>query len=213
MITSPTQLNQALKAVDPQLVIWDFDGTLVDTEPYHAESYASILAGRGITPEPNFFQALVGNNEPTIWSILKEKYNISDSIQQLKSERIKSVTAELVLAKPNWFVLPALEWLKAKSIPCVIVSAGNPEVVDACNQSWGIQTYFDEVSVLGNSGDPGSKKMMLQKLAAAHSSILTVEDSKTYLSFGTQLGFRSIGVLHELNQDNSLRADYLISAG
>ena len=47
-------------------VLWDLDGTLVDSAGYHYESWQEILSGRGVTVDPSAFGHWFGKRNETI---------------------------------------------------------------------------------------------------------------------------------------------------
>ena len=69
--------------------VWDFDGTLVDSEPVQAEAYRLILAEEGIVPPNGVFVHFVGQTE--IWSKLAREYSLTADLTSLRERRLKTL--------------------------------------------------------------------------------------------------------------------------
>ncbi len=69
--------------------VWEFDGTLVDSEPVQAEAYRLILAEEGIVPPNGVFVHFVGQTE--IWSKLAREYSLTADLTSLRERRLKTL--------------------------------------------------------------------------------------------------------------------------
>lgn len=70
-----------------QAVLYDMDGTLLDTEKLHKKAWTACAARRGVTIGPEFYQGAMGRNLQRVFALLKELYpNIGD-VQSLYEEK------------------------------------------------------------------------------------------------------------------------------
>ena len=70
-----------------QAVLYDMDGTLLDTEKLHKMAWTQCAAQRGVVIGPEFYQGAMGRNLQRVFALLRELYpNIGDT-QTLYEEK------------------------------------------------------------------------------------------------------------------------------
>ena len=70
-----------------QAVLYDMDGTLLDTEKLHKMAWTQCAAQRGVVIGPEFYQGAMGRNLQRVFALLRELYpNIGDT-QALYEEK------------------------------------------------------------------------------------------------------------------------------
>ncbi len=63
-----------------QAVLYDMDGTLLDTEKLHKMAWTAAAEKRGVTIGPEFYQGAMGRNLKRVFALLQELYpNIGDT--------------------------------------------------------------------------------------------------------------------------------------
>lgn len=68
-------------------VLYDMDGTLLDTEKLHKRAWTVTAAKRGVTMGPEFYQGAMGRNLTRVFALIEELYpNIGD-IRSLYEEK------------------------------------------------------------------------------------------------------------------------------
>jgi len=190
-------------------VIWDFDGVIADTEPAQAQSYANLLRRRGISVETDFFTPYIGRTESEIWEGIRETYDLRDSIESLRTDRLREfldVTSAGVGVA--WYVPPMFAFFAGARH--TVVSSGNQEVVESLVVRWGLGARFDSIRAWV-PGEPASdKENTLAEEVARTGECIVVEDSTRYLRQARRLGAHTIGVRHSLNGDGEIPCDLLL---
>ena len=69
-------------------VIFDMDGVIIDSEPLWEKAERILLARRGIDYNPTYRDKIVGLNQKDSGRLLKETFNLPETIEELLSERI-----------------------------------------------------------------------------------------------------------------------------
>ena len=69
-------------------VIFDMDGVMIDSEPLWEKAERILLARRGIDYNPTYRDKIVGLNQKDSGRLLKETFNLPETIEELLSERI-----------------------------------------------------------------------------------------------------------------------------
>lgn len=196
-------LVAALEAADT--VFYDFDGVLADTEPVHLRSYRELMADMGGELDEGLFRQLIGRKEREIWPAVISRPVEIDALVARRAERF------LAIAEDERLALDArLEWmLRCGGGERVLLSSGNPAIVDRLLEVWDVAGSFAEVHALGDS--PVDKVEQLRRLVGRRRARgpwrgVLVEDSPRMLAEGRHLGLVTVGVVHSLNRREDLEA-------
>src|SRR5260221_12138443 len=126
-------------------VIFDLDGTILDSEPITSQSYKLLLESYDKTPIPKFHSLLhtVGTRGNEIWKELKEKYNIIEDVEVLREKRrahhVSLLQRELY---PLPGVVQLLQLLREKKIKIALATGSSPIIVDIVLEKLHIKKYF-----------------------------------------------------------------------
>lgn len=129
-----------------QAVIFDLDGTLIDSEPVWFEVYQQLLKKYGKGYEPEFHAQLLGRSGLDCSQRIINHYQLSTTPQELLSERepikerIFSVTK--IQARPG--IGELLKELSSAGIKLGIATASPPAYRDRVLTEVGIRQYFTE---------------------------------------------------------------------
>lgn len=114
----------------PQAVLWDMDGTLIDTEPYWINAEMELVKARGGTWSEEQAFNLVGQALPNGAKILQEagvNLSIREIIDHLSSKVIAGLSHE-VPWRPG--ALELLTAVHAAGIPQALVTMSERSIVD-----------------------------------------------------------------------------------
>jgi HAD superfamily hydrolase (TIGR01509 family) len=116
-----------------QAVLWDMDGTLVDSEPEWARVQIELLTGLGATWTVEDCMALVGSDladAVKVWMAQLPAGVIEpDELAERMYGEVVRALKEGVVLRPG--ALELLTGLKAAGIPCALVSASYRVMIDA----------------------------------------------------------------------------------
>jgi HAD superfamily hydrolase (TIGR01509 family) len=198
----------------PRAVLWDLDGTLVDSAPYHWLAWREALAAFGREVRPEDFSGAFGKRND---AILRELCGPDVSatwigrVSAAKEERYRRYVREQGLEP-----LPgALEWLsrlRATGWKQAIASSGPPPNIDAALAALGLDRSFDAVvsghEVGRGKPDPAIFIAAATRLGVPASRCVVVEDAPAGLEGARRAGMRSVGVLS--SHHPSLEADLVV---
>jgi beta-phosphoglucomutase len=200
--------------VTPRAVLWDLDGTLVDSEDYHWRSWRDAMAAEGIDLSYDRFLASFGLRNDRIlrgW--------LGDSVDPARIQRIgdaKEAEYRRLAEREGLTPLPgAAEWtarLHADGWHQAIASSAPRLNVEVMLRVLHLDRYFDAIAaaedVTIGKPDPQVFLRAAEHLGVPPSNCIVVEDAPAGIEAARAGGMRSIGV----SQTKQLDADIFVRA-
>ncbi|MFD6969457.1 HAD family hydrolase [Streptomyces sp. NPDC059979] len=164
-------------------VIFDLDGTLVDSEPNYYESGRHTLERHGV---PDFtweqHSRFIGIGTRETLEILKDRYGIQAPVEQLLAEQN---AAYLELARTRTEVFPQMrkfvERLHAEGVPMAVASGSSREAIDAVLEGTGLDalltTTVSAEEVAHGKPAPDVFLEAARRLGAEPAECVVVEDA------------------------------------
>jgi beta-phosphoglucomutase-like phosphatase (HAD superfamily) len=189
-------LEVALRAAD--MVVFDFDGVLTDSEPLHLRSYRDLMATDGAGIDEDTFRGLIGRKEREIWPVLAGPGCDLDSLVAQRAQLMLDLTErEGLRLDPR-----AVRMLKWAGRERILLSSGSPVLVDGLLRRWDAAELFGEVHALGDSREVKPdvlRRVVADRRSGPGWSGVLVEDSPQMLKLGSEIGLVTVGVVHALN--------------
>lgn len=194
------------------------DGVLIDSEPLYVEMNGELFGELGISMDPSEYHQFVGMSSPLMWTMIREKFSLSQSATELmnmEKARIHNLLSSDRISAPISGVENLLESLKQSGIVMCVASSSARKNVETVLQKLDIAQYFNAV-VCGEDIDNGKpapdiflKASSLVNLPAE--CCVVIEDSYNGLCGAKAAGMRCIGYAgdNESKQDLS-GADLII---
>lgn len=184
---------------NPAAVLWDMDGTLVDTEPYWIRAETELMNAHGIDWSEEQGLEFVGNDLLTSAAMMQNA-GLDLPAPVIVDTLLNEVVAQIEEAMP--FRPGALEFLDAivtAGIPCVMVTMSYRRlaeaVIAACPESSFVGLVSgDEVSAGKPDPEPYLKGAAL--LGLEPGACVALEDSKPGLASAEAAGTIAIGIPH-----------------
>jgi HAD superfamily hydrolase (TIGR01509 family) len=128
-----------------QGIIFDCDGTLVDSMPSHMKGWEQVIKASGGTWDYEFFFSKRGAPEERLVQLFNEHFDMTldpREIVRMKHEFFRSYTA--VELRPIPEVVEVVERFRGK-IPMAVASGGVREIVDLELKALGIEDCFKAI--------------------------------------------------------------------
>lgn len=182
----------------PAAVLWDMDGTLVDTEPYWIEAEQELVAEHGGTWTHEQALQLVGNALTVSARILRDEAGV-DMEPDAIVERLLGRVVEQVRVRVPWRpgAVELLTELGVQGVPCALVTMSYTvlarEVVDrAPAGAFRAVVTGDEVS--RGKPDPEPYLTAAERLGVEPAACVAIEDSPTGIASARAAGVPTLGV-------------------
>jgi sugar-phosphatase len=181
-------------------LIFDLDGTLVDTETQTAQAIAAVVAGHGVA---NFSLPIVethGRTWDDVARRIKALTELGVSERMLVSELLGAWNKLTLHALPVPGAVEALRLAAQEGLRISVVSSSPHVVIDAFVQRLGVAELIAPQARIGgdevNRGKPDPEGFLraAQRLDATPATSLVFEDSRAGLTAARAAGMRSIYV-------------------
>jgi HAD superfamily hydrolase (TIGR01509 family) len=202
-LADPRGLAERLGRPDGlQAVLWDLDGTLVDTEPYWIAAEYRLVEAFGDSWSDAHAHALVGNPLLVSAAYLREHGGVdlplSEIVDRLLAEVIADVRREVVW-RPG--VRRLLAELRAARVPCAMVTMSYEDLARTVADRLPAGTFATLVTgdqVSNGKPDPEAYLTAAARLGVEPSRCLAIEDSPAGVASAEAAGCVVIGVRNQV---------------
>ncbi|MFC0601453.1 HAD family hydrolase [Streptomyces palmae] len=189
----------------PKAIVFDCDGTLVDTERHWVEARELVLRDHRVTPDAAFAESAKGLHYTecgVLMARIAERPDLTEEMTRQLLERFRSLVAQDPAATPG---ARELVTAAARSVPLAVASNCPLDVVEFCLESIGLRRRFQHVVVpaegIAPKPHPDVYAIAAQRLGADPADTLAVEDSYCGLQAAHRAGLRTLGVGRQPGQD------------
>lgn len=197
-------------------VIFDMDGVLIDSEPFHLVVNEKIFANLGIVLSEGEYQRFIGTTHKDMWSTIKKKYGLPLSVTELvnmqvggninyiKNEKIEAIEGAVSL----------LYELKKANIKIGIASSSPTEVIELVINKLDISDYFSAI-VGGEKIEKGkpAPDIFLEAaklLNTKPENCVVIEDSENGVKAAKVAGMKCVGFRNPNTGNQDLKKADLI---
>ncbi len=195
-------------------VLWDLDGTLVDSAGYHWLAWRDTLAAEGRAVGPEDFANAFGMRNDEILRDLYGKDLAPEWIERVSES--KELAYRRLLREQGLSALPgAMAWLarlRESGWRQALASSAPRPNIDAVLEILELGSYLDVVVSADDVGrgkpDPAIFLAAAQRLGLPPARCVVVEDAPAGLEAARRAGMRAIGVLS--SHHTELSADLVV---
>jgi len=184
----------------PEAVLWDLDGTLVDTEPYWIECEFALVAAHGGSWSDEHAHALVGKDLLTSARYLRRHGGVDLPPPAIVEHLVDGVLARLGRAVP-WRpgARELLAELRELGVPCALVTMSYRRLAAAVVGALPAGSFATVVAgddVTHGKPHPEAYLTAAARLGVAPADCVAIEDSPTGLAAAVAAGVPALGVAH-----------------
>jgi beta-phosphoglucomutase len=215
-VTHNVRMGDVAAGDAPGGVLWDLDGTLVDSGELHYEAWRDTLALLGRVLDRETFAASFGKRNDTILRELLRPDVSDEEIRHMGDDKEDRYRA--LVRKRGVPLLPgALAWLhrlKEAGWRQAVATSAPRANVEATLEPLGLQGHFDAVASAEEVGrgkpDPLVFLTAAERIGVPPSRCVVVEDAPAGLLGARRGGMAAIGVLS--GHFSSLEADLVVAS-
>lgn len=180
-------------------IIFDMDGVLLDSEPYHDQTTTSILESYGAKGAYEAIRPYVGRSSEDMWTAMKAKYDLPVSVEDLIEQQwTKNVSGlpDSGLERSEG-LSELLDFCLKKNIRVAVASSSRQDFVEAVFDHLKLWPYV-EVFASGAEVENGKPMPDIFLLAATRLDLdpercLVIEDSTAGVQAGRMAGMYTVG--------------------
>jgi HAD superfamily hydrolase (TIGR01509 family) len=195
----------------PAAVLWDMDGTIMDTEPYWMAEETRLVEQAGGTWSQEEAVELVGSDLNRSAELLRERTPVSGSLEEIVNALLSAVVAQVRESIP-WRpgARELIAEMSQEGIPMALVTMSWQPLAEVLLDALPSSTFAtvvtgDQVS----DGKPHPEPYLLacRRLQVDPRECLAIEDSPTGVRSALAAGVRTLAVSHMVDVDADLPVD------
>jgi HAD superfamily hydrolase (TIGR01509 family) len=195
-------LRQGLAESGLQAVLWDLDGTLVDTEPAWIEAEYRLVESFGGSWSIEHAKAIVGHSLLSSAAYLREHGGVELPLQEIADRMVADVLASVereIAWRPGARRL--LADLRSAGVPCGMVTMSYQSLAQAVAAQLPAGTFQTIVTgdeVRRGKPDPEPYLTAAERLEVQPAHCLAIEDSPTGVASADAAGCVVLGVQNQV---------------
>ena len=197
-------------------ILWDLDGVIVDSGPYHYESFRRLFADRGHElTEQRFFGELFGLRNEVIFRTMMRPLSPQETaaLAREKEETYRELVAGNVEALPG--AREIIGRAREAGLLQAIVSSTPKANVDLIIGSLGLADAFDAIVAEEDAArgrpEPEGFLVAASRLGVAPNACVVIEDAPEGITAGNASGARTIGVATTRPAERLVHADLVVA--
>lgn len=197
-------------------VIFDMDGVLVDSQPYHFKADIDTMAEYGVIKDQKFYESFAGTLTADRMRTLKEMFGLDVPVEEMTIKRENMILDIMGKEdiKPVSGIPEFLRSIKEKGLTTAVASSSDYKLINLILDRLKIAKYFDSVTSGSDvkRGKPSPDVFLLaaERIGIEPSECLVVEDSENGVKAAKAAGMKALGYINPTSgkQDLSL-ADFI----
>ena len=200
-----------------EAVLWDMDGVIADTGPYHLKAWQEVFQKRGFNYSDEVFQRNFGKRNDTIVRSIIGDSASSAEVDAITAEK-EAVFRQKAAAKVKPFpgAIELLKSLREYGVKIALASSAPIENIQLVIQDLGIDNCF-AVIVWGREvteGKPSPQGFLLaaQRLGVEPKNCVVIEDSVAGVTAAKRAGMRCVAVTNTHPRKGLMEAELVVDS-
>ena len=197
-------------------VIFDMDGVIVDSEPWHERAFREIFHELGYGETHGIdFRAYIGRSDRALWLDFIEKHSPPHPIEELLAAKQNRLISILRREQPIFEGLPDLLARVAPHYLLAVASGSNHPVIDEVLAMKQLRRFF---TVVASTQDVGKSKPApdvflhaAKLLGVAPGRCWVVEDSAPGVTAARAAGMEVIAITNSLPREHLQHATHVVA--
>ena len=196
-------------------ILWDMDGTIVDSKDCHFHAWVETLKKRGIDLDETKFTSSFGRNNtislPFYLGYQPEPDVFDEIVHEKESLFLKMVLedSKLVSGVETW-----LASAQESGIKQALASSSEPGIIDQLIDKFSLRHYFEAIvpgAALPSKPSPEIFLRAAKKLEREPEQCVVIEDSLAGVKGGKNAGMKCIAVSTSFSPEALFEADRVVA--
>jgi len=196
-------------------IIFDMDGVIVDSEPWHERAFREIFHELGYGETHGIdFRSYIGRSDRALWLDFIEKHQPPHPLEELLAAKQNRLIALLRREQPIFEGLPDLLAKLAPHYQLAVASGSNHPVIDEVLAMKQLRRFF---TVVASTQDVGKTKPApdvflhaARLLGVPPARCCVIEDSAAGVTAARAAGMEVIALTHSLPRDQLAHATHVV---
>ena len=196
-------------------VIWDMDGVIADTAPYHFKAWREVFRKKGVDfTEEDFRRNFGQRNDTIVRNTLGKGVSPSEveAVAREKEAIFRRVLGQNI--KPFPGAVPLIKSLRERGFKIALASSAPMENIQIITGGLGVSSYFDSI-VTGRDvaeGKPSPQGFLLaaQRLGVVPKDCVVIEDAVAGVIACKRAGMHCVAVTNTHPKEKLAEADLVV---
>lgn len=196
-------------------IIFDMDGVIVDSEPWHEHAFREIFHELGYGESHGIdFRSYIGRSDRALWVDFIARHDPPHPIEQLLAAKQNRLIQILRREQPIFEGLPELVEKLARRYPLAVASGSNHPVIDEVLAMRQLRRFFPVVT---STQDVGRSKPApdvflhaARLLGVPSARCCAIEDSAAGVTAARAAGMEVIAITHSLPREQLAHASRVV---
>ena len=195
-------------------VLWDLDGVLVDSAPFHFQAWRELFTSLGREfSEADFRHTFGLRNDSILGDLLGDLPPAEvERLAARKEELFRRAVRGNIAALPG--ALALLRLLRERGLRLALVSSTPHANIELVLRSLGVETAFDvivgEEDVTWGKPDPEGFLLAAERLGVPPGECVVIEDAPAGVEAAKRGGMRCVGVCGDRPREALAKADLVV---
>ena len=197
-------------------IIWDMDGVIANTAPYHFKAWQQVFQKRGVKFTEEDFKHNFGQRNDTIIKDIQGQGTSQseiDAISQEKENGFRNMVRQRIKPLPG--AINLIKRLAKRGFKMALASSAPIENIQLLISGLGINNYFQAI-ISGKEvteGKPSPQGFLLaaQRLGVKPENCIVVEDAVAGVAAAKRAGMCCLAVTNTHPKESLLEADLIVN--
>ena len=200
-------------------LVFDMDGVIIDSEPIHIGLTVQLMRDLGAEPFPDEIYEFIGVRNEEMWSVLKKRHGISESIEELLARQKKYKIDRFFKGKlrPIDGIPEIIRTAKGRNMKIALATSSPRYFAEGVLENIKLAGYFSALvtadDITRSKPDPEIYRKAAEALCLPPEECAAVEDAYFGVESAKGAGMKCIAFKNPDSGDQDLsRADFVVSS-
>lgn len=198
-------------------VIWDMDGIIIDSAPYHLKAWQEVFSKRGLNFTGDDFRSSFGMRNDTIIGGFLGEGASDEEIAAIGREKEASFRLKIRQnPRPLPGVVALMATLAERDLKMAIASSAPRENIELVIDTLGIARHFlviiSEKDVTRGKPEPDGYLLAAKRLGVKPENCLVIEDAIVGVTAARRAGMHCLAVTNSHPRDSLSDADLVVDS-